>query len=136
MEALGGVASVIAVLQITQAVAKSLKNYYRAVKSARADISRLFNEVTSLEAILVEIQSLLKSEHFLNASLGGPMKQCHDEMESLSEQLKAGRASSHRFGKAIQSLKWRFREEEIIKIVKSLERNKAILSLGIDIGSL
>jgi len=52
MDGLSVAASVIAVIQIAQAIGSALKDSYEDVRDARADIQKLYHSVRSLESIL------------------------------------------------------------------------------------
>ncbi|KAL5359276.1 hypothetical protein BJX96DRAFT_148098 [Aspergillus floccosus] len=61
MEALSGVASVIAVIQLTEASAQICGSYIRKVDEARQDITHLQEEFDALYRVLKSLNTLLQS---------------------------------------------------------------------------
>lgn len=140
MDGLSAAASVIAVIQIAQSVASGLKDYYEGVRDARADISKLYNSIRGLEAILSTIQdlqnrgdaSLAKSKQSLEA----PLRQCELDLTKLRFDLQNSQEKLQKFGKVAQSLAWPFKKKDVEKTVEGLERNKSALMLGLGVENL
>jgi len=136
MDGLSAAASIIAVIQITQAVGSGLKDYYEGVRGAREDIQKLYRAIKSLEAILKSIEELLKLPSIqdslcetLFTNQAGPLKQCQAELERIKSKL--GSSGNH-----VQSLLWPFKKKDVEKRVTMLERYKSNLSLGIGLENL
>lgn len=142
MDGLSAAASIIAVIQIAQDVGSGLKDYYECVRDARDDIQKLYRAIKSLEAILKSIQELLNlpsSQDLLCETLftdqAGPLKQCQEELERLESELWSS-GNPGKVRKAIQSLLWPFKKNDVEKRVTMLERYKSSLSLGIGLENL
>ncbi|CZR50431.1 uncharacterized protein PAC_00303 [Phialocephala subalpina] len=107
MDGLSAAASIIAVIQIAQAVASGLKQYYEALRDARHDIQKPYYSA-------------------------GPLKPCQAELEKFYNELGT---SSHR-GKprrGLRSLIWPFKKQDVEKRIVVLERYKSSLGLGLGV---
>ncbi|KAH6700698.1 hypothetical protein BKA61DRAFT_529805, partial [Leptodontidium sp. MPI-SDFR-AT-0119] len=143
MDPLSAVASVIAVIQLTQVVSRVLKGYFSTAREARKDIDSLFSSITSLELILVEVSQIANNQHSedLAASLehpGGPLQLLKAELEILRVILKAPRApqSKGSLGTLVQSLQWPFKKGEVEKFLSAIERHKSTLNANLGFGML
>ena len=151
MDGLSAAASIIAVIQITHAVAGALKDLYRDVRDARVEIERLYDSVTSVEIVTNALDDLLKRNDgvgILNASLledpHGPLKQALLELETVKDRLEVKVADGSRFEKmklsAKQSLKrsvgWHFKKEEVLAIAARLEKRVSTLTTNNTLNTL
>lgn len=143
MDGLSGAASVIAVIQIAQTIGSALKDYYEDVRDARADIQKLYHSVRSLESILSCIgdvinrrdgEPLLFSSLFTNPS--GPLRQSELELHKLRLELNISPKTKHGFGKAVQSMTWPFKRNDVEKAVDTIDRHKSSLILEIGVENL
>jgi hypothetical protein len=136
-EALGLVANVIAVVELSAKVASLCFEYYTNVKNARDDIARLRREADGLKAILKQVQSLLNGPNSakLEASrtLRNGVDDCFSQLADLEAKLEFGRRHQvmRRFG--VRALKWPFKNEEVEGIMKDLGRCKDMISLGLQV---
>ncbi|PVH68313.1 hypothetical protein DL98DRAFT_397812, partial [Cadophora sp. DSE1049] len=138
---LSAVASLIAVIQLTQVVSRILKEYFSTAREARKDIDSLFSSITSLELILVEVSQIAKNQHSedLAASLehpGGPLQLLKAELEVLRVTLKAPRAPKGSLKILVQSLKWPLKKGEVEKSLGVIERHKSTLNANLGFGIL
>lgn len=141
MEPLSAVASVIAVIQLTQAVSTVLKAYFSSAREARKDIDSLFSSITSLELILKEFSQVAKSRYSedLAASFepsSGPLQLLKTELGTLRVSLKAPRAPNENLKTLVQSLKWPFKKGEVEKCLGAIERHKSTLAANLGFGLL
>lgn len=141
MDPLSGVASVIAVVQLAQAIGNALKVYYSSVREARVDIDRLFSAISSLESIVAHVELISKSSQSViiqNFVLDpvGPLAQLEIELKTIRTSLKSSSAKPQRTRNIIASLKWPFQSKEVAKIVAVIERHKTALILNLGIGTL
>ena len=136
-EALGLVANVIAVVELSAKVASLCFEYYTNVKNARDDIARLRREADGLKVILKLVQSLLNGPNSakLEASwtLRNGVDDCFSRLADLETRLEFGRRHQvmRRFG--VRALKWPFKDEEMEGIMKDLGRCKNMISLGLQV---
>ncbi|RDL32416.1 uncharacterized protein BP5553_08872 [Venustampulla echinocandica] len=122
MDGLSAASSVIAVVQIAQSIGSALKDYYEGVRDARDDIKKLYNAVTSLQAILFSLHHILNRESgqpFLDETLlinpSGPLRQAKLELHKL--QLKP-------------------KKKDIEKVAGTIERYKSSLTLELQVEHL
>ncbi|KAF9887949.1 hypothetical protein FE257_009471 [Aspergillus nanangensis] len=144
MEAVGSVANIIAVVELSAKVATLLLKYSKAVKNAKPDIERLLQQLEALGITLEGAKSLLSGP---NAARLGNLQQLHEGLEGCSVQLKeldtklgeklSGRHESGaarvmgRFG--IRALKWPLESPEVDKIVTSLHDYRDTVSAALTI---
>jgi len=132
MEALGGAASVIAVVDMAGKVASLCWKYYSAVKDAKTDIERLCKEVEAVQGVLKQTQELAKGPKASKLLASKPLiekipLELKEEFEQLEKQLDPGkrRKMMHTFG--VRALKWPLTSENVDKTLKVLERHKTTL---------
>ncbi|KAF8850333.1 hypothetical protein BDZ45DRAFT_679851 [Acephala macrosclerotiorum] len=142
MDGLSAAASIIAVIQIAQAVGSGLKDYYESVRDAREDIQKFYNAIKSLEIIFENIQKLLQlpgGQLSLSETVftdpSSPLKQCHAELKEMASIL--GSSNQHRAArKVVQSLLWPFKKKDVEKRVLELEMYKSSLMLSVGLDNL
>ncbi|KAI9768268.1 MAG: hypothetical protein M1839_004162 [Geoglossum umbratile] len=126
MDGLSGVASVIAVVDISAKITSLCFQYLTEVKAAKNDIERLQRKVAEISGILEKIKQLLnerdKARLSTTSELSDSLKKCFGELEVLKVELEPGKArkAMSRFG--VRALKWPFTSKQVEKIVSSLER--------------
>lgn len=127
------VASIIAVVQLSQAVVTLCYGYQNGVKNAPKDIARIINEVKSLHGILEQLQELLENADdatrssilILLCSPDGPIEKCMGDLEGLREMLAPGNGLKE----LKRQLTWPIKEKEVRKTLDSIERHKATFSI-------
>jgi hypothetical protein len=141
MDGLSAGASIIAVVQMTQVVCKTLRDFYRDMRDARAQINQLYDAVVSLESILGEMGKIVErsGEDMINSALltdpDGPLKQAQSDLATIKEKLQVRVSDGSRFEKVKLSMKqsakrsfgWPFKKEEVMGIVTRLESHRKIL---------
>ena len=146
MDPLSITASVIAVLQATEAVISICCNYRSAAKGASWDVSRVLDQVRSLRSVLRTLEELadrvetgssdvrLPALKLLCNPKVGELAECLAEMKSLEGRLAlptwAGPAGSKR-SSLVQALSWPLNKGETEKTLQTIERYKATLNLAI-----
>jgi predicted RNase H-like nuclease (RuvC/YqgF family) len=137
MEGLSGVASVIAVIDISAKVLSLFFQYSVAVKDAKKDIERIQRKVTDIKAVLEKIKQLLDGRDKARLStiheLSDSLKECFRELEELKAELEPGktRKAMSRFG--VRALKWPFTSKQVEKIVSGLERYERTFALALQV---
>ncbi|RYP80846.1 hypothetical protein DL770_006087 [Monosporascus sp. CRB-9-2] len=136
-EGLGVAASVIAVVDLSAKVISLCSQYYRDVKNARNDITRLEREVSNLKHASKGVQQLL-DEHKgakleVSQKFGDALTDGSSQLEKLEQQLssKTIRQAMSRVG--IRALKWPFESRDVDKIVQDLARCTQMISLGLQV---
>jgi hypothetical protein len=137
MDILSGVASVIAVIQISGAVIDICYQYRTGVKNAPKSIIRLMNEVRGIRTVLEELETALEegrsSEVARPASLeevtksDGLLSQCYEELENLKRVLEP-RQGWRAIG---QAMKWPLTEKDIEKTLQRLHRLNSLFALAL-----
>lgn len=136
-------ASIIAVLQLTSSVIK----YINTAKGANKDRKSLRDEIRACEDILnqlkdnaddtddEEYEAWQKKIKALEAP-GAPLGRLKTALNSVDAKLRPKRDT--RTQKAVDSLKWPFKEKEVSDMLAAIEREKALLLLALqnDFGSL
>ncbi|KAL4992684.1 NACHT and WD40 domain protein [Aspergillus falconensis] len=145
MDPLSAAASVIAVLQLTQAVVQVCGKYIKEVKHAQEEIASLQREVTSLTSVLEKLFELLNSpdDKTLSTSLAlaQDANHCLSVLASLQEKIDPGKQNVSRRQKAMrilsrQKLEWPLKREEVDKAIKDLERYKSSFTLALQIDQM
>lgn len=139
MEVLGGVASVIAVIQLTSFLARTLKTYYCGAREARSDNKRLFSAVSSLELLLRQIDALPNSDYMMSLSellrdANGPLELIKVELEGVRLAIPMAKKGKTKLGSLAQSLKWSLKSDEVNKTIVVIERHKVTLSSHLGVG--
>jgi hypothetical protein len=144
--ALGAAASVLAVIQMTQTVGLLLRDLYKDIRDARADIERLYESIVSLEIIAKGLDDLVKQRALKHLALledpKGPLKAAFAELKKLKEKIDVqidGRFERLKLSvkkELKRSLKWPFKKEEVLAIVARLENLKSSLTLETGVNTL
>ena len=140
MEALGGVASAFAVVQIADRVLTLCGSYVIEVKEAQKEVKRIQDELFNLKIVLERIDKLTSSNSsspnptlHANPELYRIISSCKELLHDVETKLESGirPATMRRFGK--RALKWPFKSKDVTKILDSLDRNKTSLNLILNV---
>jgi len=125
-------ASIIAILQVTNEIAKYLKN----AKDAPKERQRFAEEASNIEGLLRDLSSrLLRSsgdEPWFSAIRilsveGGILDQFHGELKDLKAKLLV-RGGVKKLG---DTLLWKFKKEEIASMMMKMERLSTHIKLAL-----
>ncbi|KAF5576332.1 kinesin light chain [Fusarium pseudoanthophilum] len=136
-EAVGLTASIIAIVELSTKIGKLCVQYSTEAGNARAEISRLENRLTDLNACLEAAQRLLddpKNTALATArSLVDSLNACKRELSEVQDRLDPGsaRKAMRRFG--LRALKWPFDSKEISTVVSNLEHYKQTITLSLQV---
>ncbi|KAF7941793.1 uncharacterized protein EAE97_006630 [Botrytis byssoidea] len=139
MDGLSTAASVIAVVQLAQAVGGALMEYYEGIKSARDDVQRLYHSIKNLESVLksiddlpptlsINIQTLLENKT-------GTLSLCKNELDGIKKELDTFPKQQDRIGK-LKSLIWPFKKKDVDKHVDFIDKHKHDLMLAFGVENL
>jgi hypothetical protein len=149
MEALAVVASIIAVIQISDRVIGLVKYYLEASSGAPSDLRVILVEISTLNTILKSLEYLQHCDHItpalwdhLNAS-DGPIQGCYRtiaELEKMfppesavSRQTNNGSSSSKK--RKVEVLKatlaWAFKAPRAKELLQKITQYKAVLNLAL-----
>jgi len=135
MEALGGAASIIAVVEISHKILTLCGTYASAVKNAKDDIASLKSEVATLLDVLTILKGIAEDENADETkvsalkTLGKTIQQCHSELQDLGTRLDRG--IGRRFG--FRAIKWPFKSNDVNKVIATLERHKTTIDMALNI---
>lgn len=136
MEVLGIAASIIAVIQLTEAVSGLCYRYIGAVKRAQKDAQELMGELSSLNRVLGALKEYTDKNpqsttvlQMLNTR-GGPLSGCLSELERLETKFNSSVPKGWR-RKIMRSLKWPLEETETLQIISRIERQKNLFTIAL-----
>ncbi|KAF7889319.1 uncharacterized protein EAF01_010812 [Botrytis porri] len=137
MDGLSAAASIIAVVQMAQAVGGVLMEYYEGVKSARDDIQRLYHSIKNLESVLKSVDTL---PHNLSINIQtllenktGTLSLCKAELDGIKKELDTFSKQQNHIGK-LKSLIWPFKKKDVDKHVDFIDKHKndLVLAFGVE----
>ncbi|KKZ66816.1 hypothetical protein EMCG_07505 [[Emmonsia] crescens] len=139
MEAVGAIANIVALVEVTAKVAVGCLTYINAVRSAAADKLLLEKEINSLLDILGDVKHLLNGSNSakLSASqkLHNAVADCHSQLSELEAKVRPKKPRKIAgFIKFRTALKWPFESKEFEKRLQNMERcrNTIFLALQVD----
>lgn len=148
MEAVGAVASIIAVVQLADRIASACKSYIEGVKDYPKDLRVVYLEIKSLAVIFETLQFFDDSDDSITLShlqgSDGPLEGCRVAAEALSSLIptpvaiihkrqrtgKEGRGSNIR--NALEALAWPFKVNQARKLLEDINRHKSTISVAIE----
>ena len=116
MEGLAAAASVIAVLQITEEVARLCGRYIREVRHAHKDIERLQSKASALNEVLTRVNNEPHSNIDATA-----IRKCCKDISFVKERLEPKKRHTTMERMGIRALKWPFTSKEVEEQVQALE---------------
>ncbi|KAF3310081.1 hypothetical protein TWF173_010092 [Orbilia oligospora] len=142
MEVVGGVSSVITLVEVAGKIGLLCARYINGIRSAKAEAERLQTEAKVLEDLFTKVDDLLKgpSGAKLEASRGlkDVLKNSMNILEDIQKKLERGQKSkTARFlsklpeSLNIESLTWPFKKSNIDKIFDNLETLKKDITLAL-----
>ena len=131
MEALGGAASVIAVVQIAGKVWSLCWKYYSDAKEAKSDIERLMSMIQTMQSVFQQVENLTKL-HASNPLIEKIPSEVKQEFDRLQKLLEPSNTRSIMRKALRQRLKWPLKKEEVEKILNLLERHKTTLIIAMN----
>lgn len=128
MDGVSAVASIIAVLQLSEAVLGACYRYVGKVKDAISDIDRVIHQLGYLTTILRDLKSLsCPSSTALSGLVGdnGPIAVCEKGLKELESKLPKGPVGLR------QKLQWPFESKKINDIMDRITAQVPILELAL-----
>ena len=131
-EVLGLVSSIIAILELSGVVI----DYVHKTKNASDDSERLLLEISSINGFLASLKELIRRAESQDLWLGtvkslgtpqGPIAQYDLALKRLEAKLKPVVG----WKKAGKALRWPFEKTEVMEILESIERQKALFALAL-----
>lgn len=107
------------------------------VKDAKEDIERLSSEVRALNAVIREVEDLVKSRDPSKSStleqLTMEITRCSFQLEHLQNRLDPGKRRKTMSRLGLRALKWPFQSKDVNKIIEALEKSKTTISLALSV---
>ena len=132
-EAIGVVASIVSVLQLTGDVVE----YLNDARNASEDVQRLYDEISSTSFLLYVLRDRVEKSQSLwlptiakLAEPRGPLDLFQQAVQALAHRLKRNQAGS-RLARVKHDLIWPFRKAEMLKLLEVIARQKASFALAL-----
>lgn len=138
MDPLSVVASIIALLQLTNKVI----GYLNDVKDASKERARCAVETSNLYSLLTNLRFRLEDEDAGSpwfvairalAVKNGPLDQFKDALELLQDGMTSGNSQLAHFA---EPLVWKFKKHEIERVLQSIERLKTLVGIALQMDHL
>ncbi|KAL7952087.1 WD40-repeat-containing domain protein [Trichoderma barbatum] len=128
-EAIGLVASIIAVVDLFVKVGVQCSIYCSGVKNAPRDIRQTLNEADRFTATLKELRQLLAGPNGARLSTSQNIRRsvedCRSQLEDLTAKLD--------LGTRLQRITWPLRKGEIVGIIEKLQKHRAAIALDLQV---
>lgn len=123
------VATGIQLLEFASSVISNCFCYYKEVRDARQEVTRIRDEVYGLLKIIEELQGVLE-EHDPSSRRPTNSQSIQDEFDQTRTLLEdAEKLTKPRETEGVRAFKWPFRRNDTIKLLKRIETRKANLTL-------
>ncbi|KAF4486673.1 Vegetative incompatibility protein HET-E-1 [Colletotrichum fructicola Nara gc5] len=137
-EALGIAGTVLAIAELSAKIGSHCVEYYKAVKNAQDDITRVMEEVHSLGVIANNALDLLKGPRGAELKASGQLVTTVRRAEDLLKQLEFKlRPSTARevFSRMhiLRALKWPFKSKEVEGVIKNIAQCTRTFSIGLQL---
>ena len=126
MDGLSVASGVVGLLSLCIQVGKALSEYSMGVANAAESVRSLQHEFLTLEHVVTQLESFLRSQNLqdksfnqtsvLCAAVGG----CKDQVSGILTKLK--RSDNGSISRAVRKLAWPFQEKEVVSLVEKLRR--------------
>ncbi|RFU28955.1 hypothetical protein B7463_g7392, partial [Scytalidium lignicola] len=145
-EAIGLVASIIAVVETSGRLIKLCKDYIESVHNAPRFLAHIQEKASSLRDVLEDMQRLCESHPISSKNLKrlmdphGALTECQDVVKHLEQLINIGSngtASRKRFKiqAAMAKFSWPLKEGKAQKLLEDLQRYQTTTSLALDLES-
>ncbi|KAI5847263.1 hypothetical protein DFP73DRAFT_374719 [Morchella snyderi] len=141
-EPLSFAASIIAIVQATQAASQALiaiRTYYGDIKNAPETARKLAAEIKSLEEIINQMKIYGEENKQSTAiqNLEGNLTDCSKLLEDLQIMLYTARKGNvSKLGKVWRRLKQAFNKKDIADIISKIQNYKKTFSLGLAVENI
>lgn len=142
MEPLGGVASIIAVLQLTGAIVKVCKDYINGVKDYPKELRVVYLQIKSLAVIFETLRFMDTDDpedRIVLSHLAGPIEGCRTVVAALSTLISFPSAITHkdqgskrqRLQVSLATLAWPPKSDQARKLMEELNQYKSTIDMAI-----
>ena len=129
MEVVGGVASIVTIVELTKEIVLWCGKYLHDVQHACHDIQRIQAKASALETVLLKLKDKFTNGPLSKSEVGeAPFQQCSKDLSSINDRLNPQNQKSRmrRFG--LRALKWPLTNDEVKKEIHNLESWVTIFS--------
>lgn len=126
MEVVGGVSSIIAIVDLSGKILTLCHGYITSVQGARTEIERLTLEVSVLNELLERV--VIAQNSMSVDPLKQTIESCSAELRDLETRLEPKKRPLMRLV-GLRALKWPFKAKEVDGVIQRLERHKATIHL-------
>ena len=140
------VASVIAIIQISDRVINICRHYISTMKDAPSDIQTIVSEIATLKIIFERLEDLVKPDGCGSSQLvdvltsdDGPIKGCHrsiTQLEALLSQDNSMAEGSKKRKLNLAALAWPLKQNKVNKLRADMARYRDIVALAINTESM
>ena len=145
VEAVAVVASLIAVIQITDRIIGVCKLYIGAVRDAPSDLRNILLETSMLKVVFENMKFLADCNNGASTTFSvlssedGPIKGCHHSIAELEKLFPSdciqvagqGRSKKRKLKATLATLAWPFKEKKAKKLMEDIMCSKATITLAI-----
>jgi Fungal N-terminal domain of STAND proteins len=149
MDPLSAVASVIAVLQISERIVSICKEYIAVIKDAPSDLRKILLEVGSIKSAFEVVEILASRDdddeqrHLLSKLKGqdGPIEGCRRALAELEKLFPTTTGSSNngkrqKLAPSLTTLAWPFKRYHASRLLDEISRYKLTISLALSAETL
>ncbi|KAH7127356.1 hypothetical protein EDB81DRAFT_697528 [Dactylonectria macrodidyma] len=137
MEAVGGAASIITIVELSAKLVKVLFQYSKDVKNARKDIERLRQEVIRLRDTANNFNKLLqgpnRSKLQATEALRDALTHSQARLETLLDKLSTARLRGKHRRSGLRALKWPFQSSDVENLIKQFSQDRETTSFALQI---
>ena len=137
MEAIGGLATVTTVVNLSIKVISLCVEYLSSVKGAKEDIERVIGEVKDVQSILQKVQQLVQSSNGrklqTSQSIVDGIKRCAEILEDLKDSLELGKRQKAMSRVGLRAFKWPFTTKGVEKVINDLQTCKQTIALALNV---
>ncbi|KAJ5827863.1 hypothetical protein N7447_004626 [Penicillium robsamsonii] len=137
MDPLSGVASVIAVIQLTGGILQICGKYLNNVKNAKQDIQRFQEKVAALSQVLHSLDGLIRGSdgNKLTATqdLVDNIAKCSSALTNLKEKINPETTQRKMRKWGLRALKWPLARSEVDSAIMELESYKTTFTLSLQV---
>lgn len=135
MEAIGAVAGIVALVQLSAKLVELSCSYIEEAKQAPKNSRELAAELKSLSEVLIVLEGYTNKNPQAEAlrvlnSQAGPILECILELEELQRKLDPNMRKGLK--KVFRSLKWPLKEAETMQIIARIERQKSLFNIAMN----
>lgn len=140
MEALGGAASIIAVVDLSAKITSQCFQYLQEVHGAKEEITTLQEELGNLQDVLKKLKNFPSQPGGTKLSdspgIKGALAAIRTQLQELDNKLDIKKSHNPLKRYGVQTLKWPFESKKVEKIITHLESQKSAITLALQVDQM